>query len=79
MGRKQQRMMGQMSQGNQNPPTHAEDPILTIGEVAEMLGKHRNTISRWISDGIIAAGKHPSGVAGIRQSQVEKMLKSFPI
>lgn len=59
--------------------THDEDPILTLTEAARQIGKHRTTIARWINDGIIKAGKHPSGVPGIRQSQVDQILSSFPI
>lgn len=57
-----------------------EDPILTISEAALKLGKHRNTIARWCEEGVIKAGKHPLGrFRGIRQSQVDRLLKMIPV
>ena len=58
-------------------PTHEEDPILTYSEAAEQIGKHRTTVARWVNEGLIKAGKHPSGLPGIRQSQVDKILACF--
>lgn len=57
-----------------NPPTYEEDPILNPNEVARQLGKHRNTILNWINDGLLVAIKGPSGLWGVRKSQINKFL-----
>lgn len=55
------------------PRTDAEDPILPISAVAKMFGKHRNTVARWISDGLLKPQRLPVGI-GVRQSEVLKFL-----
>jgi predicted site-specific integrase-resolvase len=68
-----------MSNKQKPTVTHNEDPILTLSEAAKQIGRHRTTLARWINEGIVKAGKHPSGVPGIRQSQVDAILKNFPV
>lgn len=59
-----------------DPPTHAEDPILSLHEVARQIGKSPQTIGRWVKDGLIAAIRMPNGFAGVRKSEVNKFLRS---
>ena len=54
--------------------THEDDPILTMSEVARRVGKSPQTVARWIHDGLLRAIRHPSGLPGIRQSEVNKFL-----
>jgi excisionase family DNA binding protein len=61
---------------NQKQPEQPQPPvgrILTIQECADRLKKHRNTISRWIRDGLLPAVVNPSGLVGVR----EEVLNSF--
>jgi excisionase family DNA binding protein len=62
------------SQSDSNPPTHEDDPILTISEVGRQLGKSPQTIARWCRDGLLAAVRLPSSLFGIRKSEVNKFL-----
>jgi predicted site-specific integrase-resolvase len=57
-----------------DPPTHEEDPILNLTEVARQLGKHPTTIKQWCIDGLLIAIKLPSGLYGVRKSEVNKFL-----
>ena len=57
-----------------NPPTHEDDPILTISEVGRQLGKSAQTIARWCKDGLLSAIRQPSGLFGVRKSEVNKFL-----
>lgn len=57
-----------------HPPTHEDDPILTVTDVARQLGKSHTTISRWVNDGLLVAIRQPSGLWGIRRSEVNKFL-----
>ena len=56
------------------PRLHDEDPILTMSEASRRFGKAPATVARWIRDGLLEAIRLPSGLYGIRQSQVEKFL-----
>lgn len=58
------------------PPTHQEDPLLSISEVGRQLGKSPQTIARWVLDGLLAAIRMPSGLMGVRKSEVNKFLGS---
>lgn len=60
----------------QSPPTHKEDPLLTITEVAERLGKSHTTIRRWIDDGLLPAVRMPSGLFNVRQSEANRFLET---
>lgn len=62
------------TQGEPNPPTHEQDPLLSPSEVARALGKHPNTIYQWIRDGLLDAIRHPSGRVVVRRSVVNKLL-----
>lgn len=57
-----------------DPPTHKEDPMLTLSEVARQLGKHPSTIGRWVADGLLKAVPLPGGRLAIRKSQVNQFL-----
>lgn len=57
-----------------HPPTHEEDPILSLSEVGRQLGKTPTTISNWIRDGLLQAVRMPSGLFGVRKSAVNKFL-----
>ena len=63
------------------PPTHAEDPIRTVGEAAAQLNRTRRTIYNWCESGVLKPGRHPTSkrIIGIRQSQIDQCLKLFPI
>ena len=50
------------------------DPPLTLSEVARMCGKHPNTIKRWCIDGLLEAVRLPSGLLGVKRSQVMAFL-----
>ena len=57
-----------------DPPTHEEDPILTLTEVARQLNKHPTTIKQWVIDGLLQAVQMPSGLYAVRKSEVNKFL-----
>jgi len=59
-----------------DPPTHAEDPILSLAEVGRQIGKSHQTIGRWVKDGLLAAIRTPNGLVGVRKSEVNKFLGS---
>ncbi|MGV0838536.1 helix-turn-helix domain-containing protein [Mycolicibacterium thermoresistibile] len=56
-------------------PTPAADELLLIREAAELLGRHENTVRRWVAEGTI-----PSIRIGyyfqIRRSDVEEILRN---
>ena len=62
------------SSDTQRPLTHIEDPILSIREVAEQFGKSSQTVGRWIHDGLLRVIRLPSGMPGVRQSDVDAFL-----
>lgn len=57
-----------------DPPTHQDDPILTPEEVGRRLGKTGVTIRKWIQDGLLESLPTPSGLRGVRTSEVNKFL-----
>lgn len=57
------------------PATHAEDPLLSMREAAEMLGKNPTTISRWCSEGVMPYIRLPSGLYRVRRSHVMHILE----
>lgn len=61
-------------QSTKQPPTHEDDPILTISEVGRQVGKSHTTIARWVHDGLLKAIRMPSGLLGIRRSEVNAFL-----
>lgn len=50
----------------------ANDRVLRISEVAEYVGKTRQTVSQWIKDGLLGVVKHPSGLPGVMWSELER-------
>ena len=56
-------------------PTHAEDPILSLSEIGQRLNRHRSTISRWCTDGLLTALRRPDDrILGVRRSELNKFL-----
>lgn len=57
-------------------PSHKEDPLLTLQEVARYVGKHRNTVKKWVETGVLRARKLPpvGGVPHVRQSDLNRFL-----
>lgn len=51
-----------------------DDPLLTVSEVAEAVRKHPDTIRRWVTDGLLRAIRLPSGLFGIRKSELDKFI-----
>ena len=60
------------------PLTHEDDPILSCGDVGRQLGKHRSTIWRWATSGLLEAVRMPGrpGQVGVRKSEVNKILEA---
>lgn len=58
----------------EQPPTHREDPLRSLGEVARQLGKHRNTIMQWARDGLFEVVPQPGGRLEVRQSVINRFL-----
>ena len=61
-----------------DPPTHAEDPFLTLREAGDLLGVSPPTILRWLKDPEIDFGGQwrPGLKLSVRQSEVDKWLGS---
>lgn len=54
-------------------PTHQEDPLLTLTEVAKRVGKTRPTVAQWVVDGLLECtmiGRLPH----VRESVLDKFL-----
>lgn len=66
--------MSKAKQLEAEPKTHQEDPILTLSEVGRQLGKSDMTIRRWVHDGLLQSIRMPSGLPGVRKSEVNKFL-----
>ena len=62
------------SNDTQRPLTHIEDPILSLREAADQFGKSAQTVGRWIHDGLLRVIRLPSGMPGVRQSDVDAFL-----
>ena len=62
------------------PPQAAQDRpacrILTIAEVASILGKHRSSIERYIDYGGLPALRNRRRVFGIRQDDLDRWLET---
>lgn len=50
------------------------DPPLTLSEVARRVNKTPQTVRRWIHDGLLKAIRLPSGLFGVKKSEVEKFI-----
>lgn len=64
----------QGSNGNGKPVTHKEDPFLSMSEVGRRLGKHVNTVKRYILEGFMRAQRMPNGTIQVRESVVSAIL-----
>lgn len=51
------------------------EPILTPGEVAELLRVHPKTVTRWAKEGLIPSFQTPGGHNRFREIDVRKLLK----
>ena len=51
------------------------DPVITPEEVGRRIGKSGNTVRRWIQDGLLKSVLLPSGLRGVRESEVNAMLR----
>ena len=67
-------VMTQELQSVPQPLTHEEDPILSGTKIARMCGKTPQTVGNWIRDGLLKSIRLPSGLPGVRQSEVVKFL-----
>lgn len=61
------------------PATHREDPLLTIKEVADMIGVDHSTVWRWCQPQNrrkrrLRAIRYPGGSFRIRKSTVDQIL-----
>ena len=57
----------------ERPPSHQEDPLLTLSEVARYIGKSRPTIVRWCRDGLLKT-ERIGHKEHIRQSVLDTFL-----
>lgn len=61
------------------PPTHREDPLLSLKEAAAMIGVDERTIHRWATQHgrrRIKSVRFPSGRRKIRQSVVNQIMSA---
>lgn len=72
--RRRQSQPTQAEQPQADPPTHAEDPILNLSEAGRVCGKSPMTMKRWCMDGLLNYVPLPSGLWGIRRSELNKFL-----
>lgn len=52
-----------------------DDVFLTVTEVAEMIGVHRNTVKNWIEEGALPAWRTPGNHYRISKSALYSWLK----
>ena len=50
------------------------DAPMNLSEVARVCGKSPQTIKRWILDGLLTAVRMPTGLYGVRRSELRKFL-----
>ncbi|GIF08716.1 hypothetical protein Asi03nite_62540 [Actinoplanes siamensis] len=55
-------------------PDLNEDPLLTPGEVAQIVRVSRKTVTRWANAGRIPVVRTPGGHARFRRSDVDALL-----
>lgn len=53
-------------------------PLLRIGEAADILGVHVETIRRWEAAGHIAAVRTPTGQRRFSRADVERLAAGLP-
>jgi len=61
------------------PPTHREDPIVSIPEVGRQIGKDKKTVAMWCRSGLMECVRMPGGQLGVRISEVNKILEASPL
>lgn len=64
------------SRSPDDPPTHEEDPILSLTEAAEWAGVATSTMWKWVWSGALESVLLPNGMRKVRKSQVEAILRS---
>lgn len=51
-----------------------DDPLLTLSEVAELFGVHRNTVSNWVAAKALPFIRTPGGMPKVRRSHVAAII-----
>jgi hypothetical protein len=79
-----ERLDARTERSEPDPPTHEDDPIITLAEVGRQTGLSRSTISRWVQSGAFEAEKilrKPNGLPAIRQSAINTFLAgtAYPV
>ena len=54
-------------------PQPADPYDLSPADAAEILGVHRDTITRWADDGHLACWRTPTGYRRFRRSDIERL------
>ena len=54
--------------------SHEEDPLMSLTQVAEFVGKTRTTINRWVQDGLFGEPVVMNGIPYIRESVLMAFL-----
>lgn len=59
-----------IDQAQETIVSHHEDPMLAFSEAGLLVGRTRETIRRWVNDGLLKAIRDPSGLRRIRKSEL---------
>ena len=51
-----------------------DDAPMNLSEIARACGKSPQTIKRWIMDGLLRGVRMPTGLYGVRKSELRKFL-----
>ncbi len=65
--------------GGNGLKTHGENRFLTYTSAATQIGRSRNTIARWVNDGLMEFHLYPTGQRAVRQDQVNAILRASSI
>ena len=65
--------------GENGLETHDENKFLTYTDAADQIGKNRNTIARWVNDGLMEFHTYPTGQRAVRQNQINGILRASSI
>lgn len=57
------------------PPTHQEDPIVSINEAGRLIGVSWHTVASYVNGGILNYIRYPGGKIGVRMSEVNEILR----
>lgn len=57
------------------PDSDTEDPWLSIGETARLMGLSRETLRRYDASGVLKASRSPGGQRRYRRSQVDRAMR----